>query len=265
MIQWLIDRWRLFSATSRPIALLQSLLIVAIALPIIALGIGAAILWKDADARARQDLRRRADIAVENSGRVFETHDLILREAVLLTTGLSDNETIDSERQFHERLNAMMAGLPQVLDVLVSGSNGRTLVSAKRYPVPPADISDRDFFQALRDGVSEPYVSSVVTARLENTRVFVVTRRRTGPGGAFGGVVGVAINPAYFEQRYLETGLADPSGDFTMALVRSDGTFLARAPNLPCSKRPPNRALIAAVQSIAERSAYTATSSLDGV
>jgi two-component system NtrC family sensor kinase len=177
---------------------------------------------------------------------------------------MSDAALAADERRIHDRLAAMSMSLPQVLDVLVSGSDGSVLASARRYPVERASIADRELFWVLQGGGAEPYISTQLTGRLEDAKILVVARRRPGPDGAFGGVVGVAVNPAYFETRYIATGLADADGATTVVLARSDGVALARAPRPPSAMPTLTPSFFAAVRSGAEWSSYTATSLIDG-
>ncbi|WP_162530697.1 ATP-binding protein [Rhodovastum atsumiense] len=214
----------------RPVTMLRLLLVGVMVLPALAFGLGGVLAWRAADREAMQDLWRRADIAVENAERVFETHLLILGEIERLTRGLDDADIVRHEQEIHVRLRELIAGLPQVWNVFVWGRDGRVLATGTQFPAPPANASDREYFQVLQAGAAEPHVSPVMTGRLDNVRFFNVSRRRAGPVPGFNGLIGVSINPGYFERRYLETELAAPDGGETMALVRADNALLAGAP-----------------------------------
>ena len=248
-----------------PIALLRGLLLAAIALPVLALTVGSVLLWREVAAQAEQDLHQRAEIAAENAARVFETHDLILREAARVTAGLSDGDLRAQEQSIHARLQELMYGLPQVFDVLVAGAQGELLASARQFPVAHVSIAGRPYFRAMQSGEPEPYIGAPLNTYLDGTRVFVVARRRSDQAGHFAGVVGIAIDPAYFVQRYFATGLADPVGDSTMALVRTDGVALARAPSIqPPPAASPSQPFRDAVASNTRTASYTMRSNWDG-
>ena len=244
---------------------IRLLLAAVILLPLAVLVAGGTLVWSDSAREEQADLQRRTDIALENAARVFESHELILNDMDRLTRGLSDQEIAGSEATFHARLAELAGDLPQVRDLFIWGRDGTVLASARAYPVPRGNASDRPYFQAMRAGAPEPYVSTLLHGKLDAAPFFNVTRRRSGPGEGFAGLIGVSVNPVYFTRRYLATELADPDGGETMALARSDASLLARAPAREDRIAPPSARFFEAVGLHPAGGTFTAVSGLDGL
>jgi two-component system NtrC family sensor kinase len=248
----------------RALPLLWLLLAAVTVLPAGALAVGGYFIWRETSASSEHDLRRRADIGVENAARVFETHALLLGIMDRMTRNLTDAAITAREAQLHQQLAALIAGVPQVWDLFIWGADGRVLVSARIYPVPESSAAERDYFSALRAGAPEPYVSNVLVGRLDRARFFNVSRRRSGPGPGFNGAIGVSIDPAYFEHRWMETGLADADAGTAFALVREDGVIIARAPAASPANAVRSGSFVAARSADPRSGDYTDVSVVDG-
>src|SRR4029079_18474421 len=102
------------------------------------------------------------------------------------------------------------------------------------FPIPrQLDLSDRDYFRAQKNNEAQGlYIGAVTTTRATHERgqprFFALSRRRMGVDGQFGGVTVISISPDYFRDYYAT--LTQP---IVAALVRGDGTVLARYPALP--------------------------------
>jgi two-component system NtrC family sensor kinase len=124
----------------------------------------------------------------------------------------------------------------------------------------PTDFNarDRSFFSVHAAGEAGTYVSEVLAPRLTGLGApfFVLSRRRLSPEGAFNGVVAVAVLPGYFEEFYTLIGRSPGS---LYALVRSDGSFLARYPELADRQRTlqPGSGLDKVMAQRAERMIFT--------
>ena len=88
------------------------------------------------------------------------------------------------------------------------------------------DLSDREHFRVhLGPDKGKLFVSSPVIGRVSQKWSVQLTRRISLPGGGFGGVVVVSIDPSYFTRFYSELNLGR-SG--VSALYRANGIALAR-------------------------------------
>ncbi|MDR5671098.1 hypothetical protein KPA97_67845, partial [Burkholderia cenocepacia] len=93
------------------------------------------------------------------------------------------------------------------------------------------DFADRDYFKVHRDADNVGlYVSQPYRARSRSGKESIaLSRRIERPDHAFDGIAVVAIDLAYFEQLLSRLDVG-PNG--VSAIVRADGTILARNPSL---------------------------------
>ncbi|PYB70394.1 sensor histidine kinase [Rhizobium wuzhouense] len=115
-------------------------------------------------------------------------------------------------------------GLPGSVKAYVIDEHGRTLYSTDPG-VKPIDITDRDYFVALKEGRSE-YVSALLISRLNNDRIFVFSRRLERDG-AFAGAVTVSLSGDIMKPIWESVDLG---GSFTVSFIRNDGQLVARYP-----------------------------------
>lgn len=115
-------------------------------------------------------------------------------------------------------------GLPSGVQAYVVDAEGRTLYSTDPE-IKPVDITDRDYFKAVRDGQIE-YVSSLLISRLSGHQIFVFSRRIMREG-RFMGAIMVSV-PAEITRPIWET--VDLGGKYTVSFIRDDGMLVARYP-----------------------------------
>ncbi|MDR7031195.1 sensor histidine kinase [Rhizobium rosettiformans] len=115
-------------------------------------------------------------------------------------------------------------GLPSGVQAYVVDATGRTLYSTDPQ-IKPVDISDRDYFRAVRDGKLE-YVSSLLISRLSGDQIFVFSRRIVREG-QFVGAIMVSV-PVGIMRPIWDT--VDLGGNYTVSLIRDDGMLVARYP-----------------------------------
>jgi len=115
-------------------------------------------------------------------------------------------------------------GLPSGVQAYVVDAAGQTLYSTDPE-IKVVDITDRDYFRAVRDGQIE-YVSSLLISRLNGDQIFVFSRRVVREG-KFMGAIMVSV-PAMVTRPIWET--VDLGGDYTVGIIREDGMLVARYP-----------------------------------
>ncbi|WP_170149459.1 hybrid sensor histidine kinase/response regulator [Rhodoplanes roseus] len=211
-------------------------------------------------------LVRSLDVLHEHALKVLTTGKLILNELVDSVAGSTSEQVGAREPELHRRMKRMADLLPQVQSIWVIGRDGLPLANSYFVPAPrSASLADRDFFAAQVPADIGTYVSSVFIPRLiEGPAFFSLSRRFNGPSGAFEGIASVSMLPNDFEKFYQE--IARGHGE-VYALMRDDGSFLARYPGGPfaSAKLPPASLFFREIKAATYRGLYSGVSQIDGV
>jgi two-component system, NarL family, sensor histidine kinase BarA len=111
-----------------------------------------------------------------------------------------------------------------VLLYSIIGPDGKVLKSSQAFA--PTNLADREHFAVHRDHPERGlFISKPVLGRVTQRWSIQLTRRIDGPGGAFGGVVVVSMDPFYFTRLYESARLGPHSA---VSLVGDDGIVRAR-------------------------------------
>lgn len=104
------------------------------------------------------------------------------------------------------------------------GQRGITVTSGATTPV---DVSDRQHFRyhTAHDS-DELFISKPVLGRASGQWTLQFTRRLNSPGGQFGGIVVVSVDPRYFTSDFYNTAALGDNG--VIAVISDDGTVLSR-------------------------------------
>jgi signal transduction histidine kinase/CheY-like chemotaxis protein len=223
----------------------------------------AIVAWEDRKSILRDaelDVTHTTDILYEHALKVFETHELIATAIDGRIRSMSWDE-ISASRSVHEYLKWIEAQYPQVQGLWLVDPTGALRNSSRTFPVTPVNLSDRDYFVALRDRDVGTFVSHVVTGRAFGEANFNVVRRRSGSNSQFDGVIVVSVFPTYFAEFWRKTA---PPLDMMAGLLRSDRKILARQPTSPSDELAPSSAIGAAIQQ-ADEGSFRTISAVDGI
>jgi diguanylate cyclase (GGDEF)-like protein len=111
--------------------------------------------------------------------------------------------------------------------ILVLDPQGAVVLDSRMAQPPLENYGDRDYFTAhVRKADLGLYVSRLGVDR-NGEYVVGISRRLSRPDGAFAGVVVGTLRVAYFNDLFRKLNLGH---DSTVALLRTDGTMLARLP-----------------------------------
>ncbi|WP_244561065.1 hybrid sensor histidine kinase/response regulator [Azospirillum oryzae] len=177
----------------------------------------------------------------EQTGSATQSVDLVLTTIIeqLKADGIATPEDYVRRmggRDTYQMLRARISGLPQLDAVTMIAADGHLINFSRYYPIPPVNVSDRDYFAYLRDhDTDEPFISEPVRNRGNGSWTIYLARRISGPDGGFVGLVLGAIELSYFERIYKAL---QPDADGSISLWRRDGILLARYPMLPDIGRP---------------------------
>ena len=88
--------------------------------------------------------------------------DYLARKGV--TDGASYRQ-LTSDQETHFLLKEKIAGLPQVDAVTMIDARGKLINFSRYWPIPDVDISDRDYYKALK---ADPNLESFISAPVLN-------------------------------------------------------------------------------------------------
>jgi signal transduction histidine kinase/DNA-binding NarL/FixJ family response regulator/HPt (histidine-containing phosphotransfer) domain-containing protein len=182
---------------------------------------------------AEGNLARYSLTLAENADRSFKSLDLVLSSVgdYLIRKGVTDRASyrqLSSDQETHFLLKEKIAGLPQVDAVTMIDAAGTLLNFSRYWPIPEVNISDRDYYKALKDNPNlSSYISAPVQNRGSGTWNIYIARRLSGPNGEFMGLLLGALSLQYLENFFGATSLGLNT---SISLVREDGMLLAHFP-----------------------------------
>jgi diguanylate cyclase (GGDEF)-like protein len=186
-------------------------------------------------AAVEANLETRSLSLSEEGNRLFKSVDLVLSSIAdyAAREGVNSRESYEARmaaRDIHLLLRERLAGMPQADAITIINSRGRLLNFSRYWPIPQVDVSDRDYFLALKgDPTLETFVSKPVQNRGTGTWSIYLARRLNDPDGEFMGLLLGAITLQYFNNMYQATSLGEGSA---ISLMRQDGVVLAGFPQI---------------------------------
>jgi signal transduction histidine kinase len=217
------------NAALRPLYGCTALLILVL------LATNAAILLKLRESEMldqEQQLRNLSLTLAEQADRSFQSVDLVIESVAerIAAEGVTGGGSFTQKlagRDMHRLLREKISGLPQLDAVTLINRDGKLINFSRSWPVPEVDVSDRDYFQALKDDPTRAsYVSAPVRNRGTGTWTIFVARRVSGADGEFLGLILGAIEMRYFEDFY--QAIVGEGG--SIVILRLDGVMIARFP-----------------------------------
>ena len=182
---------------------------------------------------AEANLARYSLMLVEEADRSFKSVDLVLSSVgdYLGRREVTDSasyQRIMSDQATHLLLKEKITGLPQIDAVTMINAQGKLINFSRYWPIPDVNVSDRDYFKALKaDPNLETFISAPVQNRGSGTWNIYIARRLNDPNGEFMGLLLGAMSLQYFENFFASTSLGVGS---SVSLVREEGTLLASYP-----------------------------------
>ncbi len=216
---------------------LPILLAACLLLPLIAAVASGLLLRESTLAQARAEAEDMALLLREHALRVLEAQEQVIARIDARTRGLSW-DTIETSADIHGLLQTMRDQSPHVDGIWLVDPQGRTVNSADFFPMPHSTVTEREYFQVLRDR-DETHLGEMIVGRLKGNLNFNLSRRRSPtagqPPGTFDGLILVTSSLEYFEAFW---GGIHAMAPHVVGLVRADGKLLARYPGMD---RPPPR------------------------
>jgi diguanylate cyclase (GGDEF)-like protein/PAS domain S-box-containing protein len=163
----------------------------------------------------------------------------------------------------HLKLGDKAGGMPYVSTLAIFNAKGDLINFSRHWPVPHVNVSDKDYFEALKLNPGLPsYVGNPTQENGTGIWVAQLARRISGSNGEFLGVISASLNLPYLQNYF---GEITSNADSSFALFRTDGTVLARYPgkDVKIGHRFPNAISLRLVEH-ADRGAGVSEGVIDG-
>ncbi|MET4071093.1 diguanylate cyclase (GGDEF)-like protein [Bradyrhizobium sp. S3.2.6] len=182
----------------------------------------------------RDSLESSVRLLARHFDREFEDFAVLQKSIIaeLESHGIESADMFRSEMAtlaVHEVLRTKASGWSDVAGANVFDANGVLINSSKRWPVADISVSDRRYFNRLKNDPASQEEIEVVPGRLGKGPAIVFARRVSGPHGEFFGLVSRAIAPEQLESFFASTGLGEES---SIAMHHQNGQLLARVPHV---------------------------------
>jgi diguanylate cyclase (GGDEF)-like protein/PAS domain S-box-containing protein len=205
-----------------------------IGLAVVAIGLTIWSLRGDVIREVTADTANIAGVLAEQTSRSVHMVDLVATdmEERFSNPGRLDEDSYLKDLGSEETWNylvTLLARLPQADGIAVIDKHGRLANTARTWPPPAIDLSDRDYFRHHHNVVSSDlYVSDLLVNRLNDERSLFMSRRIEGPGGEFLGVALIGLKLGYFQHIY--NSIAS-SRNQSFLFLRKDGSVLIHHPD----------------------------------
>ncbi len=215
-------------ARATTIRLLQLLAVAALVLPLLLFGFASWRSYRSTQDLADERLQRSLDVMQEQVLKVFQSMNLALGAIDDLLAGKSAAEVAADEPRLHREIRQIQANLEEVQSIWVFGPDGHPQVMTRETPArTELDYGSEDYFVMPRDGPAGVYIGGIHDSISGGEPYFTFNRARRDASGKFLGVIEMSLLPSDFSRFY--SHLATTPG-VTFALLRADGTMLARFP-----------------------------------
>ena len=169
-----------------------------------------------------------AQILGEQTLRSTHAVDAILRAAAEDAQKAEARDRLAPSIELHRRLREIIAHTPYVRALLLTDAGGKPVVNTARFPPPPIDYGDSEFFRAHRDNRATQFGPSLpFVGKMDGERGITLSRALNDAGGRLFGVITAVVDPAYF---FGPQGLHELGPDGVVRLLRRDGVLLTGYP-----------------------------------
>lgn len=221
---------RLNRALARPLS--RQVRVMHIAGPILLVALLALIQIVGLSESYEQS-RIRAELSAQNIGSVmaesiagtFRNIDLTLQDAIADFNSQSRPPTADRST-FDVRLEKLRQRVPSLVSLRVTDAMGEVRYGTE--PIREINVSDRDYFQSLKNNDSENLViSPPLMGRIIKKWILICARRYNLPNGEFGGIVYGSIEIEGMPERLSGRRIKLADQDL-FTVVDNDANLIAR-------------------------------------
>ena len=225
--------WRTWTSLSRQSRQLLSVGLSIMIVVVVALSLMVWKLHRDALVEVRRNVSTLGIAIAEQTARSMQAGDLVLEDlrrqiSDLRPESVEEFKAMIATEDLHRFLKDRADFLPQVDAFTIIAADGKLVNFSRQWPIPPTDLSDRDYVAYFRNNdVSSAFVSAPVQNRGTGSWTVYVVRRINSPSGKFVGMILAAVDLDYFRDFF--KALTSGAGT-TVTLLRNDGTALVSYP-----------------------------------
>jgi len=185
--------------------------------------------YEQALASAQRETRNVKVLLVEHTAHVFHAAEETLRAVAQVRQDAMAEPARWTPIAVHERLRALQEASPLYLAVGWFDADGNRLATSQSS-TPSGNIAGQENFRAQREGSAAGFHISATLRSAQYGRPVINTSipLRDAEGG-FAGLANVALDAIQLAEIYRKVDLGPQR---SLALVRDDGTYLARTPHL---------------------------------
>jgi len=178
------------------------------------------------------ELQRLALVLAQQADRSLQSVDLVQTGLLERLRGIKTPGQFRREmagREIHDELRNRIEGLPQIHTLTLLDADGNLINFSLSWPAKPVNVSDRQFFSALKtDPQRMTYISEPIRSRAISTWTVIVARKIVSSDGSFLGLIVAALNLPDFERLYQS---ADLGANSSVTLFRQDGVQFVSFPH----------------------------------
>jgi len=183
--------------------------------------------YNETIAAAEQRATSYARVLAEHSESAFAESNRVLLDVLRDLRDKGGIERID-QQALHQLLQQQSQGAPQIGSIFLADKDGRMLANSNKFPQPPINVADRDYFRHyLTTPGADLVISKPVMSRLVARWRFNLIRPLPGLRDDFAGIAAVAFEVSYFN-KFLGPASLGPRG--RILLLRNDGSPLVYEP-----------------------------------
>ena len=171
-----------------------------------------------------------AALAAEHALRVVEGADTALKAIRPMAQAVTDWSRFAADREVWQHLRAISESLSAMPTMFIVDPDGMIRQHGVTFPLPPIDISQRDYFQRQRRAITDAaLLSDPIVGMVIKRDTLILSRRVSRADGGFAGLVCANITPDIFREVFSTLAAEDGA---IINLQRGDGTILVRHPRL---------------------------------
>ncbi|MEN2989290.1 PAS-domain containing protein [Tistrella sp. BH-R2-4] len=218
----------------RPATLVRSLTVAAVVVGAILAGLVMMQGWRSHTAAMHDAGRRATGLALllaEHAARSMDAVDIEMarvEDQIRAQDSLPDRRS----RTWFDRLTRIAADTPQIKALWLVDPAGQVVQLTHGFPAPLISVADRTYFARAIAGTGGLLMDPPVLGEVTGAWYVPTARAVRGTDGRLIGVVGAAVDPAYFIRVYRSVDVGDAG---RLLLLDGDGRKLGAVPD----GRPP--------------------------